>query len=549
MKNENPQGLNIDDFGPLLLADRFSMSSNEVERPYELFLFHHILLCCKDLHRPRRKRRGEKSDTGTTYAVRGNILMTAITHVENASEPELGLYSLKVFWEDGLDSVQFALKCRNQEQVRLWKDRIEKLVAGIVRRSSKSSPGEQQQHQSQPQQGYISMQRNRSISGDAEEDAAAVIAAAAASTTSTTSSGSYSQRGRASSFSRLNLANLGLFRFPSSTGDSSQTPTSGRRPSITTPSIPSTPDFIPPVPPIPINMRNGSVSSLSKGPVSNETVDFVGGGGQGRRPSLHQNIEQQHGNQIRIPIRGPSIGLSPDESYVDNKISNPSQSLLQSNNTISPQSENSVSLLAASPEYTGSSVGSQFQPHGNGHQQQPIPLQEQQLRQQLLQQQEQILQLNGRLQQLQHQRGLSLHDQQLKQPTNMQQPPAMRRSPTAPLAQPSTPKDSTIPPSPHPHQHASPPIAFIKIKTQYNADFFMIAAPRKTATFADLVSRLERKIKLCGGSSPSDMGRQIRIALKLDSGHMFSLQGERDVERAFEDAANMSSGILNLIVS
>ncbi|KAI9331290.1 Dbl homology domain-containing protein, partial [Zopfochytrium polystomum] len=115
------KGLNIDDFGELLLSEKFLMASSDQEREYDLFLFENILLCCKDMQQKAKKKK-------STYSVRGNIQITAISRVEDISDASIGYYGIKVYWEDGLESVQFSLKCRNAEQVKLWKDRIDRLV-------------------------------------------------------------------------------------------------------------------------------------------------------------------------------------------------------------------------------------------------------------------------------------------------------------------------------------------------------------------------------------------------------------------------------------
>ncbi|KAJ3328042.1 hypothetical protein HDU76_010694 [Blyttiomyces sp. JEL0837] len=126
---EDWKGLNIRDFGDLMLSEKFLMSSNDQEREYNLFLFEKILLCCKDLQKPRKKKRGETGkDTGTTYSLKGNIYINAISSVEDISDASIGYFAFKVYWKDITEWVCFSLKCRNPEQVKLWKGRIERLI-------------------------------------------------------------------------------------------------------------------------------------------------------------------------------------------------------------------------------------------------------------------------------------------------------------------------------------------------------------------------------------------------------------------------------------
>ncbi|KAJ3107852.1 hypothetical protein HDU96_007763 [Phlyctochytrium bullatum] len=128
-KMEDWKGLKPNDFGALLLYDRFIMISNEVEKEFNLYLFEQILLCCKDMTKSRRKStKREKGSDGPQFALKGNIFVNSIASVQDTSDPSIGYFGLKVHWKDVTDMENFALKCRNEEQVRLWKDRMEKQI-------------------------------------------------------------------------------------------------------------------------------------------------------------------------------------------------------------------------------------------------------------------------------------------------------------------------------------------------------------------------------------------------------------------------------------
>ncbi|KAJ3141358.1 hypothetical protein HK100_007786 [Physocladia obscura] len=135
-KMDNWKGFNIDDFGALLLTDKFVVASNNQEKEYYLFLFERILLCCKKDTRVRQSSNRKKSNAGNlqndsyVYILRGNIYMTSILRVENASDPEFGLFSIRVYWRDTNDpeTVCFTLKCRNEELQTLWIQRLEKQI-------------------------------------------------------------------------------------------------------------------------------------------------------------------------------------------------------------------------------------------------------------------------------------------------------------------------------------------------------------------------------------------------------------------------------------
>ncbi|CAG8547438.1 15193_t:CDS:2, partial [Racocetra fulgida] len=81
---EDWKGHRIEQFGELLLEDVFTMSKDDSEREYHVYLFEKILLCCKETNAKK-----QQSD----------------------SEME-----------------SFSLKCRNEEQLKQWKSTLEKLL-------------------------------------------------------------------------------------------------------------------------------------------------------------------------------------------------------------------------------------------------------------------------------------------------------------------------------------------------------------------------------------------------------------------------------------
>lgn len=131
---ENWKGLNYERFGELIVHDTFLMCSSEnVERQYLVYLFERVLLCCKEAK--RLKQRSRDTISGTTappvpLIIKGNIFMSAMTSVLPCSKLTMPVTAvgLKVFWRDGQDLESFTLKCRNDEQVRLWSDKIELLI-------------------------------------------------------------------------------------------------------------------------------------------------------------------------------------------------------------------------------------------------------------------------------------------------------------------------------------------------------------------------------------------------------------------------------------
>ncbi|KAJ3021113.1 hypothetical protein HKX48_009208 [Thoreauomyces humboldtii] len=123
---EDWKGLNTAEFGDLLLSDKFPMNNGDAEKDFELFLFENILLCCKDTSRKRKNKKGAKDET--TYALKGNIYIERVDSIANETSPAQQRFQLKVFWRDGMDMESFVLRCRNAEQVKLWKGRLETLL-------------------------------------------------------------------------------------------------------------------------------------------------------------------------------------------------------------------------------------------------------------------------------------------------------------------------------------------------------------------------------------------------------------------------------------
>ncbi|KAJ3103566.1 hypothetical protein HDU96_009219 [Phlyctochytrium bullatum] len=124
---EDWKGLQPNEFGELLLYDKFPMTDND--REYNLYLFERILLCCKDLGKSKRKsKKNDKDNSPPQFALKGNIYINSITAVQDTSDVTIGVFGVKVFWKDVVDMESFSLKCRNEEQVKLWKERLEKQV-------------------------------------------------------------------------------------------------------------------------------------------------------------------------------------------------------------------------------------------------------------------------------------------------------------------------------------------------------------------------------------------------------------------------------------
>jgi cell division control protein 24 len=98
------------------------MTAQDTEQIYGIYLFENLILCCKEKDMSKsRKSRDSRSDV-VMNDIKGKIYSTSISDVADNSDPDNGVFELRVYWNEGEES--FVLKCRNIEQVELWRARI-----------------------------------------------------------------------------------------------------------------------------------------------------------------------------------------------------------------------------------------------------------------------------------------------------------------------------------------------------------------------------------------------------------------------------------------
>jgi len=73
----------------------------------------------------------------------------------------------------------------------------------------------------------------------------------------------------------------------------------------------------------------------------------------------------------------------------------------------------------------------------------------------------------------------------------------------------------------------SPPI---KVRVHYGEDLFVIVVPR-TTDYTELVDKLGRKIRLCGGRKDD---APLRVKYRDEDGDLISLGSNEDVQMAFD---------------
>ncbi|SPO32383.1 related to CDC24 - GTP/GDP exchange factor for Cdc42p [Ustilago trichophora] len=167
---EDWKGHNIRTFGLLLLSDVFMVAKSDTEREYHVYLFEKILLCCKELAPAAQKKSNknnsllkQKGGAGaaaggkkakTTLQLKGRIFINNVTGAfANSKMSSIlgapsGQHALQVWWRGDVDHESFALKCKNEEQLKLWQTAINKLIDEVNMRRQQAAA----QHYSQQQQ-------------------------------------------------------------------------------------------------------------------------------------------------------------------------------------------------------------------------------------------------------------------------------------------------------------------------------------------------------------------------------------------------------------
>ncbi|CDS01995.1 related to CDC24-GTP/GDP exchange factor for Cdc42p [Sporisorium scitamineum] len=172
---EDWKGHSIKTFGHLLLSDVFMVAKSDTEREYHVYLFEKILLCCKELA-PAAQKKSSKNNSllkqkggpvsaaggkkaKTTLQLKGRIFINNVTGAfANSKMSSIlgapsGQHALQVWWRGDVDHESFALKCKNEEQLKQWQTAINKLIDEVNLRRQQAAA----QHYSQQQQHSINM--------------------------------------------------------------------------------------------------------------------------------------------------------------------------------------------------------------------------------------------------------------------------------------------------------------------------------------------------------------------------------------------------------
>ncbi|EPS99910.1 hypothetical protein FOMPIDRAFT_1123715 [Fomitopsis schrenkii] len=168
------KGHELPNFGSLLLDDIFTVTKSAVDREYHVFLFQKIILCCKEyIAMPQNGRKVGKSNSilkkppvspisplpgavsskkrTTPLLLKGRIFLNNVTKVE--PEISAGQYSLAVFWRGDDDLEYFTLRCRNEEQLRMWENQLNRLIQEVANRRASGRSHQRLAHLTQTSYG------------------------------------------------------------------------------------------------------------------------------------------------------------------------------------------------------------------------------------------------------------------------------------------------------------------------------------------------------------------------------------------------------------
>ncbi|KAF9050182.1 hypothetical protein BJ165DRAFT_1609153 [Panaeolus papilionaceus] len=158
---DNWKGHHLENFGELLLDDVFVVTKSDIDREYHVFLFEKIVLCCKEaLPQPAKgSRKGDKTlrkpvappplnlpggpgsqQKNTPLLLKGRIFLSNVTQavpVPARASPTIGIptcYPLAVWWKGDDDLEFFTLRCKREDQMRLWESTINRLIRESAQR-------------------------------------------------------------------------------------------------------------------------------------------------------------------------------------------------------------------------------------------------------------------------------------------------------------------------------------------------------------------------------------------------------------------------------
>ncbi|TGZ77324.1 hypothetical protein EX30DRAFT_311449 [Ascodesmis nigricans] len=134
---EDWKGHRRDQFGELLLHGQFLVikgdQKGDAEREYLIYLFENILLCCKETGTGKKQGKtimGKSSRAAlgpkqkTKLQLKGRIFMQNVTDVVSSSGH--GSYTLQIYWRGDPGVENFVIKHTNEENLNQWKKHVQR---------------------------------------------------------------------------------------------------------------------------------------------------------------------------------------------------------------------------------------------------------------------------------------------------------------------------------------------------------------------------------------------------------------------------------------
>ncbi|KAF8876711.1 hypothetical protein CPB84DRAFT_1838662 [Gymnopilus junonius] len=158
------KGHHLENFGELLLDDIFVVTKSDIDREYHVFLFERIILCCKEATQQLSKNGKGQGKNGsilkkqpapppltlpggfgppqknTPLLLKGRIFLGNVTQavpVPARASTTLGIpphFPLAVWWKGDDDLEFFTLRCKREDQMRLWESTINRLIKEAAQR-------------------------------------------------------------------------------------------------------------------------------------------------------------------------------------------------------------------------------------------------------------------------------------------------------------------------------------------------------------------------------------------------------------------------------
>ncbi|EPS41945.1 hypothetical protein H072_4086 [Dactylellina haptotyla CBS 200.50] len=481
---EDWKGHQPEQFGDLLLFGQFTVikgdAKGEDEREYHVYLFERILLCCKDKDAPRRRKPGPTQGKPAALQLKGRIYMQNVTDIISLAKN--GSYTLQIFWKGDLGVENFIIRQRNEELLKQWNTWLHRQVA-LWKKDDQPNPERANRVQTSNNQflwtegAEVPRPDGDQVDADGEEEEERVDSEA----TSQPSLG----------------GNQNAFPLPKQPKYPISSSAQYLQSQATTPISAGTPNGM-------------SYFSPSESPMPTQGMPFRQTSGQ--YPFPKQGIHENGAAMARSTSRE---GTPLSASQAGQRIQRPSLpgiaqplSSTQQNRMRSASSPNIHPLPASSP-LGRAAMGTPPLPNMPVGYAPPSRLGTQ---------------------------SPSLYSQVQHLNTLPENPRASGMVPhISTMHQDYIPRNGTPPaigPDGTPLQTRQVPVPSLKVKVSYITDMFIIIVPQNIG-YSQLMDRIERKVRLCGGPSYSSK-TPLRVRYQDEDGDYITVHSDEDVQMAIE---------------